>query len=147
MMGRGIMARPELSPGEAAERARKQRIWTIIGGLFVAGMAVGFLTARFEVGDGGLLEANLPPTFALIAALFTGAVLIGGSLLFHRRIDEVERRHNMLAGTIGANALLVGYPIWFILWKGGWVPEPQHWMLFAMVYLVVTTTYLWSKFR
>jgi hypothetical protein len=142
------MVQPEIGIGEAAERASKQRRWIIIGALFACGLAVGFFSAFLEEGDkSGVLSGTLPPVFALAAAAVTLIAMIGGSLLYHRRMDELERRENLICAAWGGNAILLAYPVWFILWKGRWVPEPDHLALYGLVFAVSLITYTVRKLR
>ena len=148
MMGKATMARPELGVGEAAERTRQRRTWAIVGGLFACGLALGFASSMFEQGDtGGFMSGTFPPGFALVAAAITLVAMVGGSLVCHRKMDELERRENLICAAWAGNALLVGYPIWFILWKGGWVPEPHHLALYGLVFAVSLITYIGRKLR
>lgn len=142
------MARPDIGPGEAADRARKRRYLAGVATLFLLGLPIGFLAARLEEGnDGGFLTGTLPPWFAAVAALLTVAAIAGGSIVMHRRIDELDRRDNLIAGVMGANALLALYPAWFILWRGQLVEEPSHQALFLLVFGVSLLTYVFLKLR
>lgn len=135
-------------PGELAARARTRRLIAIIGGLAGAGFVVGFVAALVERDDAPLFAGGtMPPAFAIVAAVIVLIVVGWGSWRFHRDIDEYERRDNLIAGTVGINLLLGGYPIWLILWKGGVVPEPNHFILFGAVFAATLITYLWRKLR
>lgn len=147
MMGT-IMAEHDMGPGEAADRARKRRMFAGLATLFLMGLPVGFFAAMLEKdNDGGFLTGTLPPWFAVTAALVTIVAIVGGSIAMHRRIDELERRDNVIAGVMGANAVLALYPAWYILWRGGVVGEPRHEALFLLVFGVSALTYLYLKLR
>lgn len=142
------MDRPDIGPGEAADRVRKRRMLAGVATLFVLGLPVGFFAAMLERdNDGGFLTGTLPPWFAVTAALVTIVAIIGGSIAMHRRIDELERRDNLIAGVMGANAVLALYPAWYILWRGQIVGEPSHEALFLIVFGVSTLTYVYLKLR
>lgn len=146
---RSIMIAPhDIGRGEALERTRKRRMRLFIGVLFGAGMIVGFLSSQFERDyDSGLLSGTLPPGFALFAAAAMLLATLGGAYVFYRRTDELERHDNLYSAAIGGNALMIGYPAWFLLWKGGWLPEPSHGALFAIVFATSVLAYGWAKLR
>jgi len=81
------------------------------------------------------------------AAAVTLLVLAIGSILFFRRIDEFERQDNLFASAVATNVVLIGYPVWFMLWKGGWVAEPEHSLVFAALFVAASVAYLYRKFR
>lgn len=146
MMGRTVIE--PRGPGEAANASKRRTLWIIIGVLFASGFVLGLSGALFEnETDGGWMTGTLPPWFALVAALGTAFALIVGSWVFYARIDELERQDNLMAGAVGANLMMIGYPLWFILWKGGWVIEPQHEVLFVTLFVTTMATYLYRKFR
>ena len=142
------MKRSEIGPGEAAARARQRRLLLNFGAIAAVGFVVGLTAAFVENKDLPIWAGGtMPGWFAVLAAVLTvGAVGIG-SWLYHRNMDELERLDNYWAGTLGANALLGGYPVWLILWKGGLAPQPDALTLYLAVFAVVTVAYLWRKFR
>ena len=59
----------------------------------------------------------------------------------------MERRDNLIAGTIAINFYAIFYPAWFFLWKGGLVREPDHEILFVATVIVMSAAYFWKKLR
>ncbi len=146
-MTRQVMTMREVGPGETAARARSRRVMLYFVVLAAIGGVIGFVTALLEPHHGGLLSgASIPPAFAIAAAIVTVAAVVIGSLRYHRAIDEFEQRDNLIAGTWGANVLLGGYPVWLLLWKGGLVPEPQHFIMYLAMLLTTGGVYLYRKF-
>ncbi|MGC6399696.1 hypothetical protein ACNI3Q_03840 [Sphingomonas sp. FW199] len=132
--------------GELAQRARQRRLRWIILALVTAGFFTGFLAARVEDEGGGFLD-GIPPEFAIgFAVVWTLAICYGG-WRYHKATDEVERANNRFAAVYAFNAYLTGYPVWFVLWKGGLVPEPDHRAIFVGLYVLMIVLYLWKKFR
>ncbi|HYD38371.1 MAG TPA: hypothetical protein VEA60_12200, partial [Allosphingosinicella sp.] len=87
------------------------------------------------------------PTFAaLLAGLYLVAV-VGGGVLMNGVMDEIERQRGYKAVSFAGAALMVVYPTWFLLWKGGFVAEPVHWMLFVLFWLSLALASLWYRFR
>lgn len=142
------MARSDMGTGEAAERARTRRRWAVTGGLFLVGLPIGFFAGRLEEGDrSGFMTGTLPPWFAVLAAVVTVVAIVGGSVLFYRGVDELEKRDNRIATVMGANALMVTYPAWYLLWRGGLAGEPRHEALFILLFATTAVTYAVIKLR
>jgi hypothetical protein len=134
-------------PGVRAGMARRRRIlWTMAALCAAGGVAGGIMGIFYERGENPLATA-LPPIWAAIAAAILLVALVFGSLRFFRVVDEVERRDNMLASTIGLYFYMIAYMVWFPLWRGALVPEPDHMLLFAGTFLVMIVAYIWKKLR
>lgn len=48
-------------------------------------------------------------------------------------------------GMFGASVVMVGYPAWFLLWKGGIVREPVHELIYGALLVATTGALLWNK--
>ncbi|WP_326525884.1 hypothetical protein [Sphingomonas sp.] len=138
---------PPSGPGEAAAVRNSRSFWLILGTLFFVGMLVGAGAAMFEIDAGGFMTGTLPAWFAIVAAVVTVLALTVGTVLFLRRVDEVERADNIWASAVGANALLIVYPPWFFLWKGGWVSEPSHYAMAGILFAAMMIAYGYRKIR
>jgi hypothetical protein len=143
------MARFEADRGAGEEReaaTRRKRFWTI-GALFAAGLGTGFYVGHQEaeaVFDGGRFWS---PAVALALAGIYLAALIGGSLVLNGVMDEHDRHRTYKAASLAGAVYLTVYPLWFLLWKGGFVPEPIHWLLFALFWLSLALGSIWYRFR
>jgi hypothetical protein len=134
--------------GEKRARIARNRRLSLYGVLLVAGMAVGFLFGLYETdGTAWIAQGNIPGWLAILLASVTAFALIGGTIAAHRRVDEVERQNNLFSSAMAAGVVLVGYPVWYILWKGQLVSEPSHETMFVALYSVLLVTYLYRKFR
>jgi len=134
--------------GEKRARAARNGRLSLYGALLVAGAGVGFLFGLYETnGTAWIAQGNIPGWLAIVLACITAIALIGGTIVAHRRVDEVERQHNLVSCAAAGGVLLVGYPIWYILWKGQLLSEPSHEAMFVTLYAVVFFTYLYRKFR
>jgi hypothetical protein len=139
----------ELGAGERAERSRRQRRWALFGSLFLLGVASGVYVGH----SGGDFEALIGPdpimpagaAIAISAALLIAVAI--GSLLLRRNMDEHEKLTHYKAASIGANAFLLVYMVWFNLWKGGIVPEPAHLVLFLVFLASMGIGLVYYRFR
>lgn len=131
------------SPGEIAERAQNKRLqlklaaFMLLGGIF--GMAIAYIR-NSEAG-------TLPSSIAILLVIL---LLVGGGVggyLFQRSVDELEKRHNLEAGSAALSVYMLLYPSWFFLWKGNLAPEPDHIAIFMIVMLTTAILYYGRKIR
>ena len=129
----------------AAQRARRTRIiiLALAGAGFVTGLIVGVHAGRNDLD----FSSSWPPSMALAVAVTYLIATIGGSLLLVNSLDEVERANNYKAAAFAAGVYVMVYPVWFVLWKGQFLPEPSHWMIFIAVWLSLMGSYLYYRLR
>ena len=132
---------------ERIERGRRRRKLAVVVAMAAVGGIGGGIVGAREADHLFDLAYPWPPLLCLaLAAAFLIAVAVG-KLLLRRQIDEVERLAKLRATHAGAILLLVGYPIWFLLWKGGFLPEPQHVAIYVAFMVVALLASLYYKFR
>ncbi|HYJ81925.1 MAG TPA: hypothetical protein VEW26_03655 [Allosphingosinicella sp.] len=134
--------------GERRDSARRRARWLIVGGLALVGMAPGFYIG-FQHGAAAAQSRAFiwsPALSMAMAALYLVAVIGGGTLL-NRVTDELEKAQGYKAASFAGLALMIVYPTWFLLWKGGFVPEPVHWMLFILFWASLALATLFYRFR
>ena len=149
-LGRRAMAGPDFSAGEGERREARmrRRRYLAIGTLFVVGMVSGFYVgfneaqALFRGGEG----AWSPALSLILVAMFVIA-MIGGTYILNGVMDEHERERTYKAASFGGAALLTLYPIWFLLWKGGFLPEPSHLVMYLGFLAAVLLATGWYRFR
>lgn len=146
--GRAMRDDTPRGEGERRDAARRRTRWLIIAALVVVGVIPGFYLGY---QDGAAMAQNRPaiwsPTLAAALAVLYLVAVIGGGLLLNRVTDEVERARGYKAASFAGLALMLVYPTWFLLWRGGFVPEPVHWMLFVLFWLNLALASLWYRFR
>ncbi|GLR48493.1 hypothetical protein [Sphingomonas astaxanthinifaciens] len=136
----------ELS-GELRLKQRERKIWLIKGSLFAIGLVSGGIVGYLVADDGFAPDAKWPPSLAIgLVATFLAAIGIG-SWLLRALCDEVERQLQYKATAAAGLFYVLAYPVWFVLWKGGLLPEPSHWMLFLGFYAALAASYLFYRFR
>jgi FtsH-binding integral membrane protein len=143
----GAQVTDERNIGEARDRANNRRHILLFSGLTLAGAAVGFVFAMFESKNEFYLGGTIPPGVAIALAVIAFVAMVWGTVAYKRRIDEVVLRDNIYAAAWGAFVVFVGYPVWFLLWKGNLLPEPSHMVLYAVLYVVTCAVYLYRKYR
>ncbi|UZK64861.1 hypothetical protein [Sphingomonas sp. M1-B02] len=148
MMAKGAARMPhELGEGERAAKVRRRKI---VGILFIAGalggVGGGLMGFYRDQNDPGLI-GPLPPVVAIVATAIMAVTIVVASWAYLRAVDEVERLTNYWSSMFTLYFFLVAYPAWYLLWKGGLVPEPRHEIIFVTVYLVMIAAYFWKKLR
>ena len=149
MTARGTAMRDEAGRGEGERREaamRRGRAW-IIGGLFVAGLVSGFYVGKTEALSAKAGQSLWTPELAIVLTAVFLVAMLAGSLLLNRVMDELERQRAYKASAAAGAALLLVYPPWFFLWKGGLLPEPMHLALFGIFWIVLAGASLWYKVR
>lgn len=133
--------------GEALERARQRRKRAVLGALFAVGAIGGAVVGAREADRLFDLAQPWPPLLCLALAIGFLIAVAAGSFVLSREMDEVERLAKLKATRAGASVYILGYPLWFLLWKGGFVPEPRHVALFAATILALILASLFYRFH
>jgi hypothetical protein len=133
---------------QARSQRRKRRINQVIGALFCVGLASGFLVGLFEDENADLMTGDsIPAWLAVVTAIaFVIAVPLGSWKLMQAS-DELERAIHNKTTIVAGNVMLIGYPTWLILWKGGLATEPDAMWLFLASFVSSGLAYVWYKFR
>lgn len=116
-----------------------------IGGVFGLLLAIGGIEAddmTYMFGDGPIS----PALGALFLAVWFIAVPVI-SWLWWRVIDEHEARSYSFGGMAALNVYYFVTPGWWIGWKAGFVPEPQHMAIYLVVTAVWLVGWMWRRYR
>ncbi len=133
--------------GEAAERLQQKRRRSVIAVLFVAGLCSGAYVGYTIASQDLDFSAPWSPLACLLIAAVYLLAMTWGSVALSKHMDEVERENSYKAASAAGAAYLIVYPVWFLLWKGGFVAEPIHWALFVMFWLVLAAASLYYRYR
>ncbi len=127
----------------------------------VCGLLGGVIGMIFAVF--GLLRSPDNAEFDPISSLFTGPIPVAAALgiffvwtvimpvlawFWHTRaIDEQEASAYRDGGYYAAYAYLILAPAWWLLWRGGLVPEPDGVAIFMIFSLIWSAVWFWKKYR
>lgn len=132
----------------APSQRRARAMLVLSGGV---GGILGIVLSLGMLGDGavGLVFSNAPLAPVAAAIVLAAWLLLTPVLtwVWWRNIDEHEAR----AYTYGAVAALHIYyfvtPAWWIAWRGGFLPEPQHMLVFVLASIAWLGGWAWRRYR
>ena len=128
--------------GALAESQRRRRYWTLMGLALLASVVIG-LTGRVLGGP----EGPISPALAIGLAAGLLVLGVGGNWIYFRHIDELEVASNLVGGFWGFYAFIMGWPLWLILWRGGFLPEPDTMTIYFITAGVALLGFCWKRFR
>jgi len=137
---------PDFTKGEPdTPRGRRIR-WTLIACGVVGGIAsVPLIDTQ---GGGSLLFGNgpVPASSALLTAAIWGLLLPVLIVTYRRNADEVTREANNFGFSVGFQAFGFAAPLWWMGWRGGFLPAPDVMILFVATLVVATLANIWKQF-
>ena len=93
-------------------------------------------------------DGSLPAPVAMVAVFFWGVVMPVVAWFWHTRaIDEQEASAYRDGGYYAAYAYLILAPVWWILWRGGFLPEPDQVSIFFAFVFIWLAVWFWKKYR
>jgi hypothetical protein len=123
----------------------------LLGGVMGAVMAAGgFLNAPDKSADplSVLFTGPMPVAVALALVFFWAVVMPVVAWFWHTRaIDEQEASAYRDGGYYAAYAYLILAPVWWLLWRGGLLPEPNGVAIFLTFAFIWSAVWMWKKYR
>lgn len=124
----------------------------LVGGVIgVVLAAIGISGSRdnAEFDPISLLVTGPIPVPAALAIVFVWAVVMPAIAWFwHTRvIDEQEASAYRDGGYYAAYAYLMLTPTWWLLWRGGLLPEPDGVAIYLTFSLIWSAVWFWKKYR
>ena len=145
-----VRIKPWTTDGEPlGPRTRKARQMLMLS--VVLGAVLGALLSAGTIGVGGpaavFSDAPVPPLLAAGALAIWLIVVPPISWIWLRTVDEHEVAAYNLGGVVAAHLYLFALPAWWLAWRGGFVPQPQHGTLFAAVAIAWLLGWAWRRYR
>lgn len=92
-------------------------------------------------------DAPLSAPVTIILAAIWGVMMPVFAWFWHRRaIDEQEAAAYRDGAYYAAYAYIIAAPCWWILWRGGLVPEPDGFAIFMAFNGIWLVTWFWKKY-
>lgn len=148
--GRGAMTESEINSGERAEHRRRRGRLMLFVSLGIAGLVTGIYIGSNSSTSSGTWFGDVvtvSPTVALILAFGYVAAVMAGGFMLRRQTDEVELLGRYKTSALAGGMFMLVYPVWFLLWKGGLVPEPIHGILFLLFLLTAIVGSIFYRVR
>ncbi len=142
--------------GEPMSKREKLNRNIILACGFLGGVmgAVVAMTGIANIPDNGadplsiLLTGPMPVAVILPLVFFWGVIMPVIAWFWHTRaIDEQEASAYRDGGYYAAYAYLILAPVWWLLWRGGLLPEPDGVAIFLTFSLVWSAVWFWKKYR
>ena len=111
------------------------------------GGITGLVFALTQQDGAALYQGTIPAWVAVALAVLWLVSVVGGSFWLKRHIDEIEQAAQLWGIATGGTVVIVLYPIWYLLWRGQMIAEPNAHIMFGTLYVVMIAAYLWKKFR
>jgi hypothetical protein len=93
-------------------------------------------------------DGSLPIAIALLLVFVWGVIMPMVAWVWHTRaIDELEASAYRDGGYYAAYAYLIVAPVWWLLWRGGLLPEPNGVAIFFAFTLIWSAVWFWKKYR
>lgn len=148
-----LLVRTLKSGGRKEPLTHKERRYrNILIACCIVGAIIGVVSAIIGRGtpDPWALYSNdpLPLTFAIALAALWGIALPLLQLYWHRRlIDEQESDAYKMGALGGMYIYIFGAPVWWLLWRGGLLPEPNGVAIYLIFTMTVCVIWFWRKYR
>ena len=131
------------------ERMNNRIIWGygIFGGIIGLTLA---LTGNMEAANEPSPFASGPmsPMLAVILAVAIGVVLPAITFYWHKHVvDEQEDATYRAGALIAIYAFWFVAPVWWFLWRGGILPQPDGVALYFMTAFIALIVWFWKKYR
>lgn len=140
-------------PGENLTRRERLRGNILLGSIFLGGIVGIGLPIMFE-GDGNteaitiFSNSPLPTNFALVFVFVLLVIVPAITWSWHRyAVDEMEESAYRDGGYYAAYIFLFLTPLWWLLWRGGLLPEPNGVAIYFAFSIVWTAVWFWKKYR
>ena len=125
----------------------------IIWGYGIFGGIIGLtlaLTGNMEAANEPSPFASGPmsPMLAVILAVAIGVVLPAITFYWHKHVvDEQEDAAYRAGALIAIYAFWFVAPVWWFLWRGGILPQPDGVALYFMTAFIALIVWFWKKYR
>ncbi len=136
------------APPTAKERLNRNILLACATLGFVTALLMMFTEGGPGLADGLLSNEPLQPAIAIVLLVLMGVVLPILSFVWHRSaVDEQEIAAYKDGALWGLNVFMLGLPIWWIAWRGGFLPAPDMILIYFSTIFVMGAVWMWKKYR
>lgn len=136
--------------GEKVTR-REKAYNRFLAGSFIFGGVTGLvlaLTGSFDANKTNLFATEaMSPMLAIIMSVAIGVIVPAITLYWHKHaVDEQEEAAYRFGALIAIYAFWFIAPVWWLLWRGGMLPEVNGIALYFMTTFVALIVWFWKKY-
>jgi hypothetical protein len=142
--------------GDALTR-RERLNRNIMLGCMMLGATIGAVlaaTGNLDMTDSAISplsifgDGPMPISIVLLLVFAWGVVMPVVAWFWHTRaIDEQEASAYRDGGYYAAYAYLILAPVWWLLWRGGLLPEPNGVAIFCAFAFIWSAVWFWKKYH
>ena len=132
--------------GERMGRVRRRRWWLSLAVITAAAVVAGIVADTIALRGRDLMSTISPLALVVLVAAIVLAFAYG-CWLMTRALDEVELNDNLWGGIAGLYVYMLGFPSWWLLWKGGVTGEPNDWVVYLVSLSVASLVYGFRRVR
>ena len=137
---------PDFTMGEPDTPRARRLHWLVL----ISGTIGGLSTVPLiDTAQGGsLLFGNgpVPPTRAFLALLMWAVCMPLVIVGYRYNLDEVMREANNFGFSVGFQFFACLAPIWWMAWRGGFLPQPDIMIALVASLVVALLANLWKRF-
>ncbi|WP_295444246.1 hypothetical protein [Sphingorhabdus sp. EL138] len=120
-------------------------------GSFLFGGVTGLilaLTGSFDETEAGLISNDaMSPMLAIILSIALGVIVPAITFYWHKNlVDEQEEAAYRFGALIAMYAFWFIAPVWWLLWRGGMLPEVDGIALYFITIFVALIVWFWKKY-
>ena len=131
---------------------RREKVYNrFLIGSFLFGSVTGLvlaLTGSFDANETNLFATEaMSPMLAIIMSVAIGVIVPAITLYWHKHaVDEQEEAAYRFGALIAMYAFWFIAPVWWLLWRGGILPEVNGITLYFMTTFVALIVWFWKKY-
>lgn len=92
-------------------------------------------------------DGPLPAGLAIALVVTIGVLVPAISLYWHRHaVDEQESAAYKNGALIALYVYMIGAPVWWFAWRGGFAPEPHGVIIYVATVSVLGIIWIWKKY-
>lgn len=118
----------------------------IIGGIIGVILAVQAINSD-ELSLNSIINAPIPTLLALALAFFWAIIMPIICYYWYKNVDEQEMHAVRIGAYYSLYIYMIGAPTWWILWRGGLVPQPNGIIIYIITVYSFCGIWLWKKYR
>ncbi len=147
-----LIARSAKAMGDERLTTRERLNRNIMIACLFSGGVIGVILAVMSDNNGSAPsvydDGPLPPALAIGFAVFWGLIMPLISWYWHNRAtDELEADAYRTGAMMACYVLWIGAPVWWVLWRGGLLPEPDGVTIYMATIFTALIIWQWKKYR